>query len=107
MNDFVGTFADKGVAIWGAGHQALATIALLNLSAGIRYVIDSAPFKQGKFTPATHLPICPPDQLAIEPVSAIIVMAAAYSDEVVRTIRDKHGDRFAVAVLRENGLEVV
>ncbi len=107
IDAFISLHVDAGVAIWGAGHQALATIALLNIAKGIRYVIDSAPFKQGKFTPATHLPIRSPDVLRTEPVRAIIVMAAAYSDEVVRTIRATHGDRFVLAVLRENGLEML
>lgn len=107
INAFISPYVSEGVAVWGAGHQALATLALLNLSQGIQYVLDSAPFKQGKFTPATHLPIYSPERLESEPVRAIIVMAAAYSDEVVRTIRAKHGHRFALAVLRETGLEVL
>ena len=105
MNAFISEHAAAGVAIWGAGHQALATIALLNISEDIRYVIDSAPFKQGKLTPASHLLICPPSHLDVAPVKAIIVMAASYSDEVVRTIRAKYGARFVLAVLREKGLE--
>lgn len=107
IDAFIAAHVDAGVAIWGAGHQSLATIALLNIAEGIRYVIDSAPFKQGKFTPATHLPIRCPEVLLTEPVRAIIVMAAAYSDEVVRTIKSTHGDRFVLAVLREKGLEIV
>lgn len=107
IDSFIARHSDEGVAVWGAGHQALATMALLNLSSGIKYVVDSAPFKQGKFTPATHLPICSPLTLTQTPVGAIIVMAAAYSDEVVRTIHAAHGNRFALAILRETGLEVL
>jgi SAM-dependent methyltransferase len=98
-------FSPKSVAIWGAGHQALALIALLDLQHSIRYVVDSAPFKQGKYTPATHLPIVPPSTLETDPVEAVIVMAAGYSDEVARTIRSRFDPGLNVALWRESGLE--
>ncbi|MBA3023945.1 MAG: class I SAM-dependent methyltransferase [Gammaproteobacteria bacterium] len=107
LNDYTRQHAAQGVAIWGAGHQALATIALLELADRVRYVVDSAPFKQDKFTPATHLPIVAPDHLDRKPVGAIIIMAASYSDEVARTIRQRWGDTFHLAILREHGLEIL
>jgi hypothetical protein len=94
------------VAVWGAGHQALALLALMGLSKRIRYVIDSAPFKQGKVTPATHVPIVSPAALASDPVDAVMVMAGSYSDEVVATLRKSH-PAMRVSVLRDNGMEYV
>jgi len=107
LRDFVVGYGPAQVAIWGAGHQALAVLALAGIADKIAYVVDSAPFKQGRYTPASHLPIAPPRRLEEEPVEAIIVMAASYSDEVARIIRKRHGDRFRVAVLRDYGLEEV
>ncbi|MEI7614569.1 MAG: class I SAM-dependent methyltransferase, partial [Betaproteobacteria bacterium] len=60
LQTFIAGFPASSVAIWGAGHQALATIALTGIGSSIKYVVDSAPFKQGKLTPATHIPIVPP-----------------------------------------------
>ena len=97
----------KKVAVWGAGHQALTIMALMNLKGKIKYVIDSAPFKQGKYTPATHISIASPDVLNSDPVDAIIVMAASYSDEVVKLIREKYNKNIKVAILRDFGLEEV
>lgn len=94
------------VAIWGAGHQALAVIALTGIAPSVKYVVDSAPFKQGKFTPATHLPIMPPSALVSDPVDAVLVMAASYSDEVAALIRTRYGPRMSVAILRDHGLEM-
>ena len=102
---FIAQFPPGRVAIWGAGHQAMALISLLDLAPHIRYVLDSAPFKQGRFTPATHLPIVPPARLAKGEVDAVIVLAASYSNEVVQTIAQQHGTRFRVAVLNENSLQ--
>ncbi|MEQ8187128.1 MAG: methyltransferase domain-containing protein [Candidatus Eremiobacterota bacterium] len=95
------------VAVWGAGHQALAVISLTELAGKIKYVIDSAPFKQGKYTPATHIPIVPPELLNSDPVDAIIVMAASYSDEVAKIIRQKFHRDINIAILRDSGLEII
>ncbi len=107
IEEYINRFQDKKVAIWGAGHQALAVISLTNLTGKVKYVVDSAVFKQGKFTPATHIPIVSPDTLGTDPVGAIIVMAASYSDEVVKIIQGKFGKKIAIAVLRDFGLEEV
>jgi hypothetical protein len=95
------------VAVWGAGHQALSVLALTGVGPRIRYVIDSAPFKQGRFTPATHVPIVAPERLVEEPVDAVIVMAAAYSDEVARILRARFDPTIAIAILRDARLEPV
>ncbi|MRD73044.1 methyltransferase domain-containing protein [Rhodocyclus tenuis] len=104
LHAFIDRFPPRSVAVWGAGHQALATIALCGIGEKLNYVVDSAPFKQGRYTPASHLPIVAPEALTETPPSAIIVMAAAYTDEVHRLIRARHGDRFPVALLRDDGL---
>lgn len=107
IDDFIRQHGTHGVAIWGAGHQALAAIALLGLAGEISYVVDSAPFKQNRYTPASHIPIVAPEQLHADPVGAIIVMAASYSDEVVKTIRSVWDNTMHVAILRDFGLEIV
>lgn len=105
IDAYLKRFAAKRVAVWGAGHQALAIIALTGIAGRIRYVVDSAPFKQGKYTPATHLPIVAPEALHSDPVDAVIVMAASYSDEVAGIIRQRFDRNMSVAILRDFGLE--
>lgn len=107
LHNYLDRFKNKKVAIWGAGHQALAVISLLKLQDRVSYVVDSAPFKQGKFTPASHLPIVSPATLQKDPVAVVIVMAASYSDEVARIIRAEYDPNMAVAILRDSGLEIV
>lgn len=93
-------------AVWGAGHQALTVLALAGLSGRIKYVVDSAPFKQGKYTPATHIPVVAPSALETDPPAAVIVMAASYSDEVVKILKRRPGPVPVIAVLRASGLEI-
>ena len=80
---------------------------MTNLADKIKYVVDSATFKQGKFTPVTHIPIVSPEKLNTDPADAVIVMAAGYSDEVAKLIRQKFDGKINVAILRNFGLEVV
>ena len=92
-------------AVWGAGHQSLAVMALAGLDNKICYVIDSAPFKQGKFTHATHLPIVPPERLKTDPPDAVLVMCAGFSDEVARILREQYDPAIHIGLLREDHVE--
>jgi 2-polyprenyl-3-methyl-5-hydroxy-6-metoxy-1,4-benzoquinol methylase len=105
INQYLSRFSPGKVAIWGAGHQSLAIMSLADLGEKIKYVLDSATFKQGKFTPATHIPIVAPETLDTDPVDAVIVMAASYSDEVAEIIIKNYNPNIQIAILREFGLE--
>ncbi len=107
IKEYIDRFRPEKIAIWGAGHQALSVISLLELSHKIKYVVDSATFKQGKYTPVTHLPIVSPEKIISDPVDAIIIMAASYSDEVASVIRKNYGRDISISILRDFGLEEV
>lgn len=107
LQNFISSVSPKKVAIWGAGHQALAVIALTGIASQIRYIIDSAPFKQGKYSPATHLKIVSPETLLTDPVESVIIMAASYSDEIVHILRNQFEKDLRIAVLREQKLEIL
>ncbi len=95
---------NKKVAVWGAGHRTLALLALSKLN-DISYVIDSAKFKQGKFTPVLHLSIVSPERLKEEIVDLVIVMVPGlYPGEVLKMLEnmDLPAD---IAVLRNNNIE--
>lgn len=106
IKEYIEKFGSKKVAIWGAGHQALAIMAMGEINKDIKYVIDSAEFKQNKYTPATHIPIVSPETLKEDNVEAIIVIAGSYSDEVAKTIREKYNPKINVVILRDSGLEI-
>ena len=77
-------------AFWGAGHEALFLLSSLCATGkDIKYVIDSAPFKQGRLTPATGIPIVPPDILEKDPPQSIIIAAGSYTGEIAEQIQKK------------------
>jgi hypothetical protein len=105
LRNYITRFPAGQVAVWGAGHQALSVIALADIAKDLRYIVDSAPFKQGRYSPASHLRIVAPETLAGESVQAVIVMAASYSDEVAGLLRRRFDPALSVAILRDDGLE--
>ena len=107
INNYIDRFKGKKIVIWGAGHQSLAVLSLANLSDKISYVIDSAIFKQNKYTPATHIPIVSPNKLLSDPPSAVIIMAASYSDEVSINLIRNYDSKISIAILRNNRLEII
>ena len=92
VEDFLTCCRNNGerIATWGAGHQALANLSLLEMAGYIDCVIDSAKFKQNKYTPATHLPIVGPEVLEAGNIKVVIIMAAGYSQEIVGIINKKY-----------------
>lgn len=107
LHAFAGRFGAGEVVVWGAGHQALAVMSLAKLQTMVAHVVDSAPFKQNKYTPGTHLLIKSPSSLLLDCPKAVVIMAAAYSDEVAQTIERAYPQIEHVAILREEQLEVV
>ena len=104
---FVSRFEAKEVVVWGAGHQSLAVMGLAQLGDKVSHVVDSATFKQGLYTPGSGLLIKSPLSLLEDQPRAVLVMAASYSDEVVREINARYPLVQNVAVLRETQLEVL
>ena len=93
--------------MWGASHQGFTLAATTSLGKNVEYIIDSAPFKHGKFAPASHLPIVPPDYFEEHPVDAIVITAPGYTDEIAKIIRERFGEKIEIRAMRSNHLEMV
>lgn len=106
INNFVDNFSPADVVVWGAGHQALSVLSLARLNNKISHVVDSADFKQGKYTPGTNILIKSPESLLLDKPKAVLIMAAAYSDEVAIQLALKYPQIKNIAILRERHLEI-
>lgn len=90
--------------IVGAYGAAAKGNTLLNF-AGVRpdllgFVCDAAPSKQGKFLPASHIPILPPEALRERKPGVVLILPWNIADEVARSHAyiAQWGGRFVVAV---------
>jgi SAM-dependent methyltransferase len=99
----------KGSRIAGYGAPGKAN-TLLNYC-GIRtdlieFVVDRNPYKHGRFTPGTHIPICPPERLDEARPDVILIMPWNLRNEIAAQLAytREWGARLVVAIPR---LEVV
>ena len=110
LNDINGLLAQletekKTIALWGASHQGFTLASTTPLCERVSYIIDSAPFKQGRFAPASHLPIVAPDYFLEHPVDVILIVAPGYSDEIAGVIRTRFGTGVRILTLRSERIE--
>ena len=111
LREQLGAFAEecrrdgKKIAVWGASHMAFAVLSTLQFGQAVSYIIDSAPFKQGKFAPASHVPIVAPEHFFDEPVNCIVVVAPSYAAEIAQTAKERFGADIEVYSL--NGIELI
>lgn len=96
----------KRIAIWGASLQTLTLSSLIPMD-GITYVIDSAPYKQGKFVPVSHLPIVGPEVLQSDPVEVILVNAPRYEKEIIAQIQTELNFGGTLATLTNGSIEII
>ncbi|MEG0257312.1 MAG: class I SAM-dependent methyltransferase [Christensenella sp.] len=96
---------NKKIAVWGAGHQGFTICACTKLREHVRYIIDSAPFKQGKYAPASHIPIVSPKYFETCPVDSILIVAPGYTDEIADIIEKQYGSHVEIMVLKSKQLE--
>ena len=70
-----------------------------------QYIVDSAPFKQGRFAPASHLPIVAPDEFFENPTDVVLIAAPGYTEEIAGIIRKHLGSEIEICVIRTNRIE--
>lgn len=89
INTLLSQFSpDVKIAVWGAGHQALFTLASTSLSTRVDYIIDSSIAKQGQYIQGLNRKISPPSILEKQPITLLIIICAGYNDEVVSIVRN-------------------
>ena len=95
MKDYVERLKAAGLSLslFGAGHQGFTIAATTALSGYAEYIMDSALFKQGRFAPASHIPIVSPDHFAAHPTDVIMITAPGYVREITELLREKYKDR--------------
>ncbi len=95
----------RSTAVWGASHQGFTLLAVAGLSEKVKYIIDSAPFKQGRISPASHIPILSPEDARRNPADTILIVAPGYTEEIAGEIRKKFPAGTRIFTLRTDRLE--
>ena len=96
---------NKKIAIWGASHQGFTLCATLDLKDKIEFIIDSAPFKQGLYAPASHIKIISPLDATKTDISAILIVAPGYTKEIAGNIKQVFNKQIDIYTLMTNHIE--
>lgn len=91
----------KKIAAYGASAKATTLLQYCNLGPNIiDYITDSAPSKQGKFTPGTHIPIVKPDILKTKRPDYIVITAWNYADNIMEKEKwfQEKGGKFIIPI---------
>ena len=95
------------IFIWGAGHRSLTLISQINFSK-IDYIIDSADFKQGKYSPVSRIKIESPTFLnRFDNGTLIINLPGIYGDEVISSLPNKIRNSFSIFNIVENEIKAI
>lgn len=97
----------KKISIWGASHQGFTLASTSKLGGKIEYIMDSSDFKQGKYSPSSHIKVVAPDYWYKNPTDVIIIIAPGYTNEIHKIIREKFGNDVDVYCLKSNSLEML
>jgi len=83
VDDLLRSHDRRLLVFWGAGHQALATLALSSgLQNAVNYIVDSAPHKQNKFAPCSGKKIISPEALEDLEECNMVLAAGSYNSEL-------------------------
>jgi SAM-dependent methyltransferase len=81
------SYADNAtIVVWGAGHQALYTIATTALKDRLNMIVDSSPAKQGAILPHLGIPVVSPSDIERTHIDLLFVICAGYNDEVIHQL---------------------
>lgn len=108
VNAFLSRIHAEGrrIAFWGASHQCFTVASFLEQPGKVAYIVDSAPFKQGRYSPASHIKIVPPDTFYGDAVDDVLVLAPGYTDEIAGLIRQHvHRPNLRIFALRSEKVE--
>ena len=64
------------------------------------YIVDSTPYKQGRFTPGTHIPIYAEGKILETKPDFVVILAWNFKDEIMKKNKDvlKYGGKFMVCI---------
>ncbi len=93
----------EGKKIVGYGASAKGNVLLnyCRIDKGlVRYVVDSIHFKQGKYTPGTHLPIYPEKKLLKDMPDYALLMSWNFASEILQKNRKyrERGGQFIITI---------
>lgn len=103
LKTYLKNLKKNGKRIVGYGAAAKGNVLLNYCGIGpelLDYIVDSIPYKQGRYTPGTHIPIYPEARLEKDMPDYALLLAWNFADEILRkqeVYREK-GGQFIITI---------
>jgi SAM-dependent methyltransferase len=92
---------DQRIAAYGASAKGTTLLNYCGVGSDfLDFVVDRSPYKQGLFTPGTHLPILDPGALVERQPDAVLLLAWNFADEILAAQAEyrRRGGKFIIPV---------
>jgi 2-polyprenyl-3-methyl-5-hydroxy-6-metoxy-1,4-benzoquinol methylase len=93
--------ANKKVVGYGAAAKGNTLLNYCGVSNDlISYVVDASPYKQGKFTPGSHIPVCSEEKIKKDKPDYVIIFPWNIKEEITKQLEyiKKWGGQFVIAI---------
>jgi len=91
----------KSVAGYGAPGKSATLLHYCGIGKDlIEYTVDRNPYKQGRFLPGTHIPICHPERIRETKPDYVLILPWNLKDEIMQQLKcvREWGGRFVVPI---------
>lgn len=73
----------KTVAGYGASTTTTTLLYHFELASRLAFIVDDNPLKQGRFSPAAHIPVLPSGELAVRRPDIVVILAWIYAEPII------------------------
>jgi len=99
----VGDLKRKGASLAAYGAAAKGCVLLNSCGIGMEtldFVVDRSTYKQGRFMPGSHLPICSPERLIEDMPDYVLLLTWNFANEILEQQEKyrKKGGRFVIPI---------
>ncbi len=107
IDDLINKSHKSGFVVWGACHHSFFILSQIKNYKKISCIVDSAVYKENKYSPVTSIKILSPKFLHKLKPDSLLIMASSYSLEILKIIKRDYSFIKNIYLLQETILKKI